>query len=235
MQAARNCKRRRNAFPRILPACGARPNALHYPPTSPNDPTMKTPLILIATAALIFTTSANAQTAPGAKPAAGMPPAGAAKAKPFSANDAHIYLAIADGIQFQLNMSLRVRGKYKDGPQDFLDLAGKISKESTELWTPGVEAAMAHGVDGKKIPNDLSKNDKANLNKLATIKDEKKWQLAFFEFYAKESKKNAADADKGAKAAQDADLKAFAEKAAALLKTQAETVEAKFKELKTTK
>ncbi len=197
---------------------------------------MKTPrLILAGTAALILAASANAQPAPGAKSAAPGVPAADAKAKPFAAGDTKIYLSVAEAIQFQLNMSLRLRGKYKDGPQDLLDLAAKTSKESTALWTPGVDAAMAHGVDGKKIPNDLTKNDKAALAKLGTIKDDKKWQLAFFEFYAKESKKNAAEAEKGAKAAQDADLKAFVEKAAALLKSQDEAVEAKFKEIKAKK
>ena len=192
--------------------------------------------LLIATSAFILATGANAQPAPGAKPAVpGAPGAAPAKAKPFSAGDTHIYLSIAEGIQFQLNMSQRMRGKFRDGPQDLLSLAAKISKEATELWTPGVDAAMAHGVDGKKIPNDLTKNDKAALAKFGTIKDDKKWELAFFEFYAREAKKNAHDAENGVKAAQDADLKAFAEKAAALLKSQHDEVEAKFKELKTRK
>ena len=193
-------------------------------------------LLLIGTAAFLFIPGANAQPAPGAKPATGTPPAGApAKAKPYAAGDTKIYIEIADAIQFQLKMSERLRGKYKDGAPDVLALAARISKESIELFTPGVDGAMAHGVEGKKIPQDMSKIDKANLAKLGTIKDEKKWQLAFFEFYAKESKKNAAELEKGAKTAQDADLKAYAEKAAALLKSQAEAVEAKFKELKTRK
>jgi len=173
---------------------------------------------------------------PAPKKAKAAPKAKAsAKAKPFSAGDTHIYLTIAEGIQFQLNMSLRMRGKYKDGPQDLLDLAAKTSKESTELWTPGVNLAQERGVQGTKIPNDLTKNDKAALAKLGTVKDDKKWQLAFFEFYAKEAKKSAAEAEKGAKAAQDADLKAFAEKATALLKSQSDAIEAKHKELKTRK
>ena len=198
---------------------------------------MKTPrILLIGTAALVLASGANAQTAPGTKPATPGAPAGApAKAKPYSAGDTHIYLTIADAIQFQLNMSLRLRGKYKEGAPDMVAFAGKINKESTELWTPGVDAAMAHGVEGKKIPQDMSKIDKANLAKLGIIKEDKKWEVAFFELYAKEAKKNASDAEKGAKAAQDADLKAFAEKAAALLKSQAEAIEAKFKELKTKK
>jgi len=189
---------------------------------------LRTLLILAA-----FTLSAVAQTPPGAKPAT--PGAAPAKAKPYSASDTHIYLTIADSIQFQLGMSQRLRGKYKDGPPEMLAFAAKTNKESTELWTPGVEAAMAHGVEGKKIPQDMSKNDKASLTRLAPIKDEKKWELAFFELYAKEAKKNAMEADKGAKTAQDADLKAFAEKAAVLLKSQEEAIEAKFKEIKAKK
>lgn len=193
---------------------------------------MKTPRILvIGTAALILAAGASAQPAPGGT---GAPPA-AAKAKPYSSGDSHIYLAIAEAIQFQLNMSLRLRGKYKEGPQDLLAFSNKIRKEATDLWTPGVDGAMAHGVDGKKIPNDMSKNDKAAIAKLGAIKDDKKWQVAFFEYYAKEAKKGAADAEKGVKTAQDPDLKAFAEKAAAVLKSQAEAVEAKFKDVKAAK
>lgn len=194
---------------------------------------MNTPrLILIGTASLIIAASADAQVAAPA----GTPPAPApAAAKPYSPADQHIYLTIAESMQFHLNMSLRLRSKYKEGPADMLAIAGKVHKETTALWTPGVDAAMAHGVEGKKIPQGPSKSDSAALGKLNAIKDDKKWDLAFFEFYAKEAKKGAADAEKGAKAAQSPDLKPFAEKAAALLKAQADEVEAKFKELKTRK
>ena len=195
---------------------------------------MKTPrLLVIGTAIILLAVGAIAQPAPGTKPAPGTPPAGApAKPKPYSAGDTKVYIEIADAIQFQLKMSERLRGKYKEGAPDMLALVGKIGKESIELFTPGVDAAMAHGVEGKKIPQDMSKNDKAALTKLGTIKDEKKWELAFFEHYAKESKKNAADAEKATKTVQDADLKAYAEKAAGVLKSQADTIETKFQELK---
>ena len=199
-----------------------------------HSPAMKPLRTLLVLAALTLT--AVAQPPPGAKPATpGAPGAAPAKAKPYSASDTHIYLTIADGIQFQLGMSQRLRGKYKDGPAEMLAFAAKTNKESTELWTPGVDAAMAHGVEGKKIPQDMSKNDKAALAKFGTNKDEKKWELAIFEFYTKEAKKNAGEAEKGAKAAQDADLKAFAEKTAALLKSQEDSIEAKFKEIKAKK
>ena len=71
--------------------------------------------------------------------------------------------------------------------------------------------------------------------KLNTIKDEKKWTLAFFEFFAKEAKRNAKNAETGSKALSDPNLKAWAEKAAAMLGTQADQIEAKFKELKSAK
>jgi len=95
--------------------------------------------------------------------------------------------------------------------------------------------ATAGGVEGKKIPLDMSKTDRANLTKLNVIKDEKKWTLAYFEFYAKESKKNARDAEAGVKTLADAGLKEWGAKAEALLKSQAERIEAKYKELKSAK
>jgi hypothetical protein len=193
---------------------------------------MKTPRsLVIVTAALILAAGANAQTAPTG---AGAPPA-AAKAKPFSPGDSRAYLIIAEAMQFQLNMGLRLRSKYKETSPELVSFGSKIHKESTDMWTPGVDAAMAHGVDGKKIPQDMSKKDKESLTKINAIKDDKKWQLAYFEHYAKESRKNASDADKALKTVQDADLKEYAGKAVALLTSQAETVEAKYKELKAQK
>ena len=199
-------------------------------------------LLLIGTAAFLFT-NANAHTAPGAKPATGAPPAGAGKAK-FSPGDTHIYVTIAEAMQFQLKASEKLRWKMKDGDAEVLALAMKINKEMTELYTPGVTMAQEHGVPGnldKKpksgtIPNDITVADRAALTKVdAMNKDDKKWLVALFELLAKESKKNAAVAEKAVLSAQDADLKAFTEKAAALLKGESETVEAKFKELKTKK
>lgn len=198
---------------------------------------MNTPrLILIGTASLILAASANAQTAApaGTPPAPPAAPA-AAPVKPYSSADQRIYLSIAESMQLHLNMSLRLRHKYKEKAPDMVALGNKIHKGTTDLWTAGVDAAMAHGVEGKKIPQGFSKNDTAAMTKVNAIKDEKKWEIAFFEFFAKEAMKGAADAEKGAKAVQSPDLKPFAEKAAALLKSNAEQVEAKFKELKARK
>lgn len=193
---------------------------------------MKTPhILLIGIASLILANAATAQTAPGAKPAA---PA-AAKAKPLSSSDTNAYLKVAESMQFQLNLSLTLRHKFKDSEPEIVSLGTKLHKEMTDQWTPGVNLVMERGVDGKKIPMALSKIDKATVSKVSTIKDEKKWLVAYFELFAKESKKSAAEAEKIAKAIQDADLKAYIEKAATLLKSQSEVIEAKFQELKTRK
>ena len=190
------------------------------------------PLLSLFAAALALSHPAMAQTpaapAPGATPAA-------AKPQPLSGSDTRTLLEFADSLQFQLNMALRINSKFKDGDAGMLTLAGGIRKETTEIWTPMVDMAQAGGVDGKKIPQSMSKTDVANVNKLSTIKDEKKWTLAFMEHFAKESKKNAHSAEGGIKTLQDPTLKTWAEKAAALLKSQSEKVDAKYQELKTAK
>ncbi len=208
---------------------------------------MKIPiLLLIGTASFLFTASASAQSTPAVKPAPapGAPTATAAKPKPFSPTDTRIYISLADAMQFQLKASERLRGKMKEGDAELLAFATKTGKEVTTLYTPGVTMAQEHGVPGavdKKtkggtIPTDISPADRATLLKVdAMNKDEKKWPAAYFEMFAKESKKGAAEAEKGAKTAQDADLKAWAEKVAAVLKTQSEEIEAKHKALKSNK
>ena len=201
-------------------------------------------LILIGTASLIFAAGANAQPAPAVKPAPGAAPIAPAKPKAFAGPDTRIYITIAEAMQFQLKASETLRGRMKDGDPEIVTLAGKLGREITGLYTPGVNLAQEHGVPGsidKKtktgtIPTDMTAADKAALAKVNTMnKDEKKWLVAFFELFAKESKKGAAEAEKGAKAAQDADLKAWAEKVAAVLKTQTEEIEAKHKALKAKK
>lgn len=204
-------------------------------------------LLLIGTASLIFTASAGAQNPPTVKPASGAPAtttAAPAKPKAFAPADTRIFITLAEAMQFQLKASDRLRGKMKEGDADLLAFATKTGRDVTALYTPGVNMAQERGVPGavdKKtktgtIPTDITPADRAIITKVdAMNKDEKKWPVAFFEMFAKESKKGAAAAEKGAKAAQDADLKAWAEKVAALLKTQTEEIEAKHKALKSKK
>ena len=146
-------------------------------------------------------------------------------------SDTRIYITLAETMQFQLKASDRLRGTSSPSPR-------------TALFTPGVTMAQKHGVPGavdKKtktgtVPTDITPADRASTTKVdAMNKDGGKWPIAFFEMFAKESKKGAAEAEKGPKAAQDADLKAWAEKVASLLKMQAEKIEAKHKALNSKK
>ena len=188
------------------------------------------PLYLCA-ATLALALAASAQNPAAAT--GGTPPAAAKKA--FSGGDVHTLLALADSVQFQLKMGEQVWSKFSESNPPLAAFATPMRTEASNMWTPMVDMATAGGVDGKKIPLDMSKTDKANLAKLNTIKDEKKWTLAFFEFFAKEAKRNAKNAETGSKALSDPNLKAWAEKAAAMLGTQADQIEAKFKELKSAK
>ena len=200
------------------------------------------PLLSLFAAALAFSFPASGQTP--AAPAPGAPLAAGTKPKPFSASDTRVYITEAESMQFQLKLTEKLRGKFRETNPEMLAFAGKIGKETTDLYTPGVTMAQEHGVPGsvdKKtktgtIPTDISPADKAAFAKVDALnKDEKKWLLALFELATKESKKGAAEAEKGAKTAQDPDLKAFTEKVAAMLKSQSESIEAKFKELKAAK
>ena len=199
-------------------------------------------IVLLFLCAATLALDASAQNAP--MPAAGTKSAGgaatggtppAAAKKSFPGGDIHTLLALADSLQFQLKMGEHITSKFHETDPALAAFGNPIRKETTDMWTPMVDMATAGGVEGKKIPLDMSKNDKANLAKLNTIKDEKKWTLAFFEFFAKEAKKNAKAAESGIKALTDPNLKAWAEKAGAMLNTQAEQIEGKFKEIKSAK
>jgi hypothetical protein len=190
------------------------------------------PILLVATALAVTAISQAQTTPPAVTPGAAAPGAPAQKPKPFSSSDTRAYLTVAESLQFQLNMSLRLRSRFKETEPQLVAFGSKLHKEATDLWTPGVDLAQLHGVDGKKIPLDMTKADKANVAKLNPIKDDKKWTLAYFDLFAKDSKKNALEAEKTLKTVMDPELKAFLEKAHALLKSQSETVEAKFQELK---
>jgi len=178
-----------------------------------------------------FTSMAAAQPAPGG---AGATPA-VAKPKPYSPGDTRVYVTIAACMQFHLGMSMHLLGKYGQSDPGMAAFADKLHKACTDLWTPGVDAAMRHGVEGKKFPREMSKNDQAALARIDNIKDDRKWQLAFFDFYAREARKNARDAEGAARSAEDPDLKEFSGKAVALLKADSDEIEAKLKELKAKK
>jgi len=74
---------------------------------------MKTSILLLGTASLIFTAGAGAQNPQAVKPAPGAPAtatAAPAKPKPFASSDTRIYITLAEAMQFQLKASDRLRG-----------------------------------------------------------------------------------------------------------------------------
>jgi hypothetical protein len=193
--------------------------------------------ISCALAAFVTIISGSSAQQPAAAPAsaAGATANPTAKPRPFTSTETKVLLEVAESVQFQLGMAQRITGKFRETDPAMVSFAGKLRKEATELWTPMVDMATARGIDGKKIPLDMSKNDKANVAKLGAIKDEKKWTLTFFEHFAKESKRNASTAQAALKSVGDPDLKAWMEKAAAILQSQSATVDSKAAELKASK
>jgi hypothetical protein len=177
--------------------------------------------ILLIAATLGFSTPSYAQTAQ--------------KPKPLSSSDTRAYVTTAESLQYQMGMSMRLRGKFKETDPALVGFGSKLNKEVTDLYTPGVNLAQSRGVDGKSIPQGMSKTDAASVAKLNAIKDDKKWTLAYFETFAKDSKKNALDAEKTLKGVMDPELKAWVETVVPVLKTQSATIDAKYQELKSAK
>jgi hypothetical protein len=201
------------------------------------------PLLLVATLTLTFANVSHSQNPPGVtagtEPPGGKPgtttAAAGQKPKPFSSGESHALLGIADSLQFQMNLAQRLASKLRISDPQTASLAARIQKETTQLWTPMVDLATAHGIEGKKIPMTVSKGDKAAADKLNTLKEEDKWKVAFVDLFAKEARKNVRGTEAAAKSATDPDLKAWLEKALAVLAPQAEQLETAHKELKSPK
>lgn len=205
---------------------------------------MKTSTFLLtSTIALALAAAAHSQNPPkvtaGAEAPAGKPgtttTAAPQKPKPFSSTDTRAVLGVADSVQFQLGMAQRLQSKYREGDAEMASLGSKIHKDATALWTPMVELATAHGVDGRKIPMVMTKTDKASADKLNTVKDEKKYKVAFLDLFSKEARKNVRSTEAAAKTVMDPDLKAWMEKALPTLQSQAELLETAAKDAKSPK
>ena len=169
-----------------------------------------------------------ATTTPPATGAAGAP----AKAKPYTAGDVQKIKDFAEALQFHMRMG--EIGKYKKEDKELAELATHIYKEAADYYTPLVNAAQAHQVQGKDIPSAVSNSDKSAIDKLGKSKPEK-WKLEYFELFSKEAKKNARSVDAAAKSFTDPELKELATKAGKILDGQADNLEAKYKELKNPK
>jgi hypothetical protein len=194
------------------------------------QPTMKT-LLLAATIAIFIPNphvQAAESAAPGAKPVADAIPA---KPKPFSSAEKKAFMDAAEGMHFHISMIVPFLTKYKDSDPAMYAWGNKIYQNSKNLFGLGVDMAVARGMDAKLIMQERDKNNNASQKKIGQMsKDVKKWEKEFFDFYAKDAKKCALSAENALKTVQDAELKAWMEKAAAQLKSHSEAVEEKLKE-----
>ena len=184
-----------------------------------------------------------AQNAPGAKPAGvagaapGATPAPAAgeKPKPLSSGDLRTFITLAENLQFELKMVQQTTAKFRDGDPKVMGAANAIQKEATDLWTPVANMATARGVDPKKFPIGMSKADEAALKRLPAGKADKRANVTFLEFFAKETKKNATSTETAAKSVAEPELKTMMEKTATAFKAHAEQLDGVCKELKNPK
>jgi hypothetical protein len=184
---------------------------------------------------LAFFTSVSlvqAQTTPPATPAGAVEqkPAEvkAEKVKPFSPSDKKFARKISEIAQFQLKLAERARGLKEKDPA-LAEWAGKKQKEITERWTPF--ATMCSKYEFSDVATDVSKKESADIAKLAKVKEDK-FRVEYLELFAKEAKAAFKDVETAPKMVQNAELKSWAEGFVTVLKTNAEEIEAKYKEEK---
>lgn len=188
--------------------------------------------ILTASIACAQTTPPAAPTTPPVPPPPGAEQkpadAKAEKVKPFSANDQKFAKKASEIVQWQLKISERARGLKEKQPA-LAEWAGKKQKEFTDRWTPFATMCGKYGFSD--VATDASKKEQSDLAKLNKVKDEK-FVVEYLELFSKEAKSAFKDMENAPKMVQNAELKSWGETFATLLKTNAEEIEAKFKEEK---
>lgn len=192
--------------------------------------------------AFILTASiAQAQTPPPAGPAAPATPAApaapAAEQKPadgkaeklkLSLNDQKFAKKVSEILQWQMKLAERGRGLKEKQPA-LSDWAAKKNKEFTDRWTPF--ATMCTKYQFSDVAADASKKEQSDIAKLNKVKDDK-FVVEYLELFSKEAKSAFKDMENAPKMVQNAELKSWGETFLTLLKTNAEEIEAKFKEEK---
>ncbi len=192
----------------------------------------RTYLTALATITLTSFASAQAPATPTAPAAATTtaPAGGEKKIKPLAQGDVKAVQSFAEALLFHIKMGDVARGR-KEKDADLSELGAKIGKEAKDAWTPLVNIAQAHQMDGKNIPTEITKSDKANIEKLGKIKDDK-YSVEYFDLFSKEAKKNAKSTETAAKAINDPELKTWADGTVKTLAAQAEQLETAHKEAK---
>jgi predicted outer membrane protein len=173
--------------------------------------------------------------APGATPAPapGAAPAGEVK-KPYSPADIRTVTQAAEILQFHMQMGRKASQAGKDRDKDLAAIGTRIEKEAKDYNTALLNMAKEHQVPDKDVPMDVSKNDKAEMDKLGKVKEDK-WKLEFYDMFSKQAKKNARFFDGASRSAADPDLKDLAGKAARIIEGHADSLEKAYKDLKNPK
>ncbi len=172
-----------------------------------------------------LSTIAHAQLA---KPGSLVAGATTAKAKAFGASDNRFARVTSEVMHFQLRLAGRWNG-IKEQEPEFSQWLKPRHEKLIAIWTPFATMCVENGVKG--LAEDISKNDAADLAKNPTAK-EKKFRLGHLELLAKSSKKAHKEMEGAAKSIQNADLKAWADNALTVLKTNADDYEARYQEEK---
>ncbi len=107
--------------------------------------------------------------------------------------------------------------------------AATKAKELTDKWTPFATLCQKHGFTD--LAADISKKETGEIAKLGKVKDEK-FRVEYLEMFSKEARNAHKDMENAPKMVQDPELKIWAEGIVAVLKTNADEIENKFKEEK---
>jgi hypothetical protein len=174
---------------------------------------------------LVTISIAPAQNAQPATPSAN---AVEAMKKPFTPGDARFARVTSEAMHFQLKLAGRWNG-IKELEPEFSKWLKPRHEKLTSIWTPFATMCVENSVKG--LAEDISKKDAADLAKNPNAK-EKGFRLAHLELMVKSAKKAHKDIENAAKGIQSAELKAWADNALTVLKTNADDYEARYQEEK---
>jgi hypothetical protein len=158
------------------------------------------------------------------------PPVDPAKKVKLSPAESRALTQLAEAVLLQRTLGEAGKGKAKVSA-DAGKFGESVAAELMAEWTPLVTLAQTRGAE---VPTSISKNDKADIEKLGKVKDEK-YGVEFFELFTKHAKRNARTIETAVKAFTDPELKAKGAAIAKLINAEADKSEATYKELKSPK
>lgn len=174
---------------------------------------------------LLATGIGSAQSPHPAAPVAG---ASASAKKQFTPTDTRFARVTSELMHFQLKLAGRWNG-IKELESEFSKWLKPRHEKLTAIWTPFATLCVENNVKG--LAEDVSKKDAADLARNPNAKQEG-FRLAHLELMAKSAKKAHKEMEGAAKGIQNAELKAWADNALVVLKTNADDYEARYLEEK---